>query len=280
MNRNIPKIAAILSLTVSLTLLGHTADAKTSFTPLKKGMQSAKVLEVENMLSALKFSYKLKVDKIYNGYTAYNVKNFQKKYKLKQTGIVNQATYDKLKKQYDKLKQTGNNPKTENSQKPSNNGQQPAASNPPTTPSPSPEQSQKPDWQVSLPSALNADEKAMVQLVNQARADQGLSPLQVDMKLEQAARTKAEDMIKSGYFSHTSPTYGSPFDMMKAFGISYRAAAENIAQNRTVEAGHQMLMNSAGHRANILNSSFSHIAIAVVDGGPYGKTFVQMFVKY
>jgi len=98
------------------------------------------------------------------------------------------------------------------------------------------------------------------------------------LSLVNLARLKAQDMIDKKYFSHTSPTYGSAFDMMKAAGISYSYAGENLAGAPSVEGAQTGLMNSAGHRANILNPNYSRIGIGVIDGGPYGKMFVQMFV--
>lgn len=364
MNRNISKIAAILSLSVTFTMIGQPAFAKTTFSPLKKGMNNARVLEVEKMLDALHFDHKLKVDKLYTADTVYNVKQFQKKYKLKQTGIVNKATYDKLKKTYNALAKKPA-PKPETPAKPSqpadqsvtlklgstgervkdlqkmladlgykvtatgnfddstrfavmlfqsrnkqtltgeadaktykaietqykNNKNQPKPDpaptptpKPPVTPAPTPTQPeppQKPDTgaQVPLPAELTADEKEMVQLVNQERASRGLAPYQVDMQLVKVARVKAQEMVSKGYFSHTSPTYGSPFQMMDTFGIHYIAAAENIAQNPSVSGAHQMFMNSSGHKANIVSSTYDYVGIAVVNGGPHGKTFVQMFLK-
>ena len=97
------------------------------------------------------------------------------------------------------------------------------------------------------------------------------------MTLVKVARLKAQDMINKGYFSHTSPTYGSPFDMMKKYGVQYRYAGENLAGAPTVQSAHNNLMNSSGHRANILNASYTKVGIGVVSGGPYGKMFVQMF---
>jgi len=132
----------------------------------------------------------------------------------------------------------------------------------------------------TAPTGLTADEQRMVQLVNQERQKAGLQPLQVDMRLVNVARIKAQDMIANGYFSHTSPTYGSPFDMMRSFGITdWRAAAENIAQNPSVDGAHQSFMNSPGHRNNILNPAFNKVGIGIVNGGPYGKTFVQLFIQ-
>jgi uncharacterized YkwD family protein len=125
---------------------------------------------------------------------------------------------------------------------------------------------------------LSADEQKMVELVNQERAKYGLAPLKVNMELVRVARLKAQDMVENNYFSHTSPTYGSPFEMMKQFGISYRTAGENLAGAPSVEVAHQSLMNSSGHRANILNPSFTQVGIGVVEGSAYGKIFVQMFI--
>src|SRR5690606_24855176 len=125
---------------------------------------------------------------------------------------------------------------------------------------------------------LTAEEKQMLDLVNAARQQAGLQPLAADPELVKLARLKSRDMIENNYFSHDSPVYGSPFDMMKQFGISYRSAGENIACNQSVQAAHEALMNSPGHRANILNASFTHIGIGIVDGGPCGKMFTQMFI--
>lgn len=124
--------------------------------------------------------------------------------------------------------------------------------------------------------SVAAYEKEVVRLVNVERAKQGLSPLEHDWQLSRVARYKSEDMQKNKYFSHTSPTYGSPFNMMKNFGISYRTAGENIAKGyRTPAAVVEGWMNSPGHRANILNSSFTHIGVGYVQNGSY---WTQMFV--
>ena len=85
-------------------------------------------------------------------------------------------------------------------------------------------------------------------------------------------------MVDSNYFSHTSPTYGSPFDMMKNFGIKYKAAGENIAGNSSNSGAVNAWMNSEGHRANILSNNFNYTGIAVVKSPKYGKIFVQMFI--
>jgi uncharacterized YkwD family protein len=115
-----------------------------------------------------------------------------------------------------------------------------------------------------------AFEKRVVELVNEQRALNGLAPLTLSSKLSDVARLKSQDMHDNHYFSHTSPTYGSPFDMMKTFGISYRAAGENIAMGySSPEAVMDGWMNSPGHRANILNASFTTIGVGYVADGNY-----------
>ncbi len=109
-------------------------------------------------------------------------------------------------------------------------------------------------------------------------ANNGLSPLQIDGEVQEVARLKAQDMVNNNYFSHTSPTYGSPFQMLNSFGVSYRAAGENIAANSSNTAAVNAWMNSSGHRANILSSNFNYTGIGVVRDPTYGKKYVQMFI--
>lgn len=142
---------------------------------------------------------------------------------------------------------------------------------------PAPQSQPQPQPQPQPVSGLNADEQRMLNLVNQERVNAGLNTLQIDMNLVKLARMKAQDMINNGYFDHNSPTYGSPFDMMRAYGIQYRYAGENLAGAPTVDSAHTNLMNSPGHRANILNANYARVGVGVVSGGPYGKMFVQMF---
>ncbi|MGE5581162.1 MAG: CAP domain-containing protein [Bacillota bacterium] len=125
---------------------------------------------------------------------------------------------------------------------------------------------------------LTSEESKMVNLVNQERMNQGIKPLSVNMQLVNLARLKSQDMVKNNYFDHTSPTYGSPFDMMRNAGIKYTTAGENIAGAATTESAHQNLMNSPGHRANILNPSFNQVGIGIAQGSPYGNIFTQMFI--
>ena len=125
---------------------------------------------------------------------------------------------------------------------------------------------------------MNSDEKEVFDLINKQRTANGLSPLKENSELQRVARIKAQDMVNNNYFSHISPTYGSPFDMMKSFKISYNTAGENIAGNSSNNSAVTAWMNSPGHRANILNSSFNQTGIGVVKGSKYGKIYVQMFI--
>ncbi|HYG58798.1 MAG TPA: CAP domain-containing protein [Symbiobacteriaceae bacterium] len=129
------------------------------------------------------------------------------------------------------------------------------------------------------PAGLSADERKMVELINADRSSAGLPPLQADLRLVATARAKSRDMVTYNYFDHNSTRLGSPFDQMKDAGISYRAAGENIAGNQTVEAAHKALMNSPGHRANILSSNFTHVGIGIITGGKYGMMFTQQFIR-
>lgn len=120
-------------------------------------------------------------------------------------------------------------------------------------------------------------ESEVVRLVNIERQKNGLQPLAEDWQLSRVARYKSEDMRDRGYFSHTSPTYGSPFEMMKSFGISYRSAGENIAKGQSSPAAVvNAWMNSSGHRANILSKSFTHIGVGYAKQGHY---WTQMFIS-
>ncbi len=125
-------------------------------------------------------------------------------------------------------------------------------------------------------SSVSAYEKKVVELTNAERAKQGLAPLTLDTELSKVARIKSQDMQNKNYFDHNSPTYGSPFDMMKSFGISYTSAGENIAMGqKTPEQVVQAWMDSPGHRANIMNSSFTHIGVGYVASGNY---WTQQFI--
>ena len=149
---------------------------------------------------------------------------------------------------------------------------------PTPTPNPTPTPTPAPNPAPEEEPTIGIDEQKMLDLINDERSKAGLAPLMADTKLMEVAKLKAVDMVKNNYFSHTSPTYGSPFEMLKKYGISYRTAAENIAGNSSVEAAHNALMKSEGHRKNILNSDFNYIGIGITPSSTYGKVFVQMFV--
>ena len=123
---------------------------------------------------------------------------------------------------------------------------------------------------------VHAYERQVVDLVNVQRARYGLQPVSLDAELCRFARVKSQDMHDNHYFDHNSPTYGTPFQMMKAFGLSYRTAGENIARGyATPQAVVNGWMNSSGHRANILNASYTQIGVGYVAKGNY---WTQLFI--
>ena len=127
-----------------------------------------------------------------------------------------------------------------------------------------------------LDAAVSNYEDEVIRLVNEIRIQNGLKTLTKNWELCRVARYKSQDMADKHYFSHTSPTYGSPFEMMRAFGISYRTAGENIARGqRSPQQVVDAWMNSDGHRANILSSHFTQIGVGYVANGNY---WTQMFI--
>lgn len=132
----------------------------------------------------------------------------------------------------------------------------------------------------SAPAALGNYEQQVVDLVNKERAAAGLPALKANTKLAAVAEKKAEDLRDKNYFDHQSPTYGSPFDMMKQFGITYTSAGENIAKGqRTPQEVMNGWMNSPGHRANILNSSYTEIGVGYVTDSNGTAYWVQHFIR-
>ncbi|HEY0828138.1 MAG TPA: CAP domain-containing protein [Bacilli bacterium] len=216
-----------------------------------KGAVGPDVYAVQAMLKSLGY-YPGGIDGIYGTQTVNGVRLFQRTYGLTITGAVNDQTLKSLLWAYEVAKI-------------------PAVKPPRTEPQPSiPKQTGVPQ--------LSADEQQMVNLVNAARTKEGLTALKVNLELSRVARFKSQDMIDNNYFSHQSPAYGSPFEMMKNFGITYSSAGENIACNQSVEAAHEALMNSPGHRANIMNKGFTEIGIGIVNGGMCGQMFTQHFI--
>lgn len=126
----------------------------------------------------------------------------------------------------------------------------------------------------------NDQANAILQLVNKARQENGFAALKLDVTLNKVATVKAKDMGDNNYFSHDSPTYGSPFDLMHAFGVDYRSAGENIAAGQTSA---QMVMDdwmhSSGHRANILNPNYTHLGVGYYNSGSQAPYWVQEFTQ-
>lgn len=210
------------------------------------GARGPDVYAVQGMMKSLGY-YAGNIDGKFGLQSVQGVKLFQRKYGLSITGAVDSRTLESILWAYAELKI----PKDISQTVPSN---------------------------PSKSSTLNSDELLLLQLVNQERTSRKLSVLTADAPLSKVAEVKSQDMVNNQYFSHQSPTYGSPFEMMKQFGIVYQTAGENIACNQTVEAAHKALMESTGHRENILSTQFTHIGIGIVNGGQCGKMLTQQFI--
>ena len=147
----------------------------------------------------------------------------------------------------------------------------------PTTAAPAPA---KPTTTAPAANSLGAYENQVVTLVNQERAKAGLAPLKINTKLAGVAERKAEDLRDKNYFAHNSPTYGSPFDMMKQFGITYTSAGENIAKGqKTPTEVMNGWMNSPGHKANIMNANYTEIGVGYVTDSNGTTYWVQHFIR-
>lgn len=128
----------------------------------------------------------------------------------------------------------------------------------------------------TLDTSVSDYEQEVIRLVNEIRQKNGLKALSYDWELSRVARFKSQDMKDNRYFAHNSPVYGTPFQMIRNFGISFRSAGENIARGySTPQAVVNGWMNSSGHRANILNAGYTHIGVGYVSGGNY---WTQMFI--
>lgn len=128
-------------------------------------------------------------------------------------------------------------------------------------------------------SVVSSQAEAVLSLVNAERQKQGLSSLKLSEKLTAVANEKSRDMAVNNYFSHTSQIYGTPFQMLQQYGIRYRTAGENIAAGqKTPEEVMSSWLNSSGHRANILNSSYTEIGIGYYEGGKYGTYWTEIFI--
>lgn len=118
----------------------------------------------------------------------------------------------------------------------------------------------------------------VLQLINEARMNAGVSALKLGTTLPKIAQLKAEDMVKNNYFAHNSPTYGTPFKMMSDYGIDYKAAGENIAGNPDITAAVKSWLASDTHKQNLLSSAYNYIGIGIQKSETYGYIIVAMFV--
>lgn len=182
-------------------------------------------------------------------------------------------------------KQCSNSPAKNTITKPAASPAKPSGASKPAAAKPSSTTSKPTAGTTTKPSAgttsgeYSAFQKKVVELVNAERAKAGLKPLKMNTELSRVATLKSQDMAKNNYFDHNSPTYGSPFDMMKKFGISYRTAGENIAMGQT--SPEQVMngwMNSPGHRANILKSSFTEIGVGIAKNSSGRLYWTQQFI--
>jgi uncharacterized protein YkwD/uncharacterized membrane protein required for colicin V production len=132
-------------------------------------------------------------------------------------------------------------------------------------------------FKVEAPQPCPALEKQMLELVNRERAAAGLAPLKADSALTEVARSHSADMLARSYFSHYTPEDKSPFDRMRKAKVRFLIAGENLALAPSVQIAHAGLMNSPGHRANILRPQFGRVGIGIMDGGVHGLMVTQNF---
>lgn len=125
---------------------------------------------------------------------------------------------------------------------------------------------------------LTEDENELLNLINTEREKNNLSAFKIDENLQNVARLKAQDLVKNNYFSHISPTYGTPFEMLRNNQISYKTASENIAGNSSISGALDSWLNSDSHKKNILSNDYNYTGLAVVDSIAYGKIIVQLFI--
>lgn len=128
-------------------------------------------------------------------------------------------------------------------------------------------------------SEINDKVNELLKLINNEREKNGLIKLQILPRLQEIAMTKAEDMVKNNYFSHESPNYGNPFNMMKNFGITYKSAGENIAGNSSIEGAFNSWISSEKHKQNILSTAYNYIGIGISPSEKYGYIIVTMFIR-
>ena len=184
-----------------------------------------------------------------------------------------------------KPESTPNNPSTTPQQKPESTPSTPSTTpqqkpeSAPSTPSTNPEQKPESTPEQKPSTDFSSYQQQVLDLVNAERTKRGISALTLDSNLSSVATKKSQDMVNKNYFDHTSPTYGSPFDMMKQFGISYRTAGENIAKGqKTPQEVVTAWMNSEGHRKNILNPNFTNLGVGIAKDSKGTTYWTQMFI--
>ena len=184
-----------------------------------------------------------------------------------------------------KPESTPNNPSTTPEQKPESTPSTPSTTpqqkpeSTPSTPSTTPEQKPESTPEQKPSTDFSSYQQQVLDLVNAERTKRGISALTLDSNLSSVATKKSQDMVNKNYFDHTSPTYGSPFDMMKQFGISYRTAGENIAKGqKTPQEVVTAWMNSEGHRKNILNPNFTNLGVGIAKDSKGTTYWTQMFI--
>ena len=127
-------------------------------------------------------------------------------------------------------------------------------------------------------STLPNTAQTVLDLINKARSKANVTPLQVNDLLASTAQAKANDMVENNYFSHESPSYGSPFEMMQNAGITYKTAGENIAGNSSVENAVNSWLASDTHKQNILSNAYNYVGIGITKSDTYGYVIVVMFI--
>ena len=184
-----------------------------------------------------------------------------------------------------KPESTPNNPSTTPEQKPESTPSTPSTTpqqkpeSTPSTPSTTPQQKPESTPEQKPSTDFSSYQQQVLDLVNAERTKRGISALTLDSNLSSVATKKSQDMVNKNYFDHTSPTYGSPFDMMKQFGISYRTAGENIAKGqKTPQEVVTAWMNSEGHRKNILNPNFTNLGVGIAKDSKGTTYWTQMFI--
>jgi len=155
----------------------------------------------------------------------------------------------------------------------------PPAVNPTPPPGQETPEDQSVPPQPPAPAGLSASEAGLYELINSARSGEGIRPVEIDMRIVEVARLKARDMIENNYFGHSSPTYGSPGQMLRKFGINFRSAGENLCKAGDVYKAHMLLLNSAkGHREIMLDPDYTKVGVAVVPQGSY-VLIAELFVE-